>query len=167
MDFDDDFADPIRGRGQARVLAGPLAPPGQPSKKLIRYDLLAGAALLIALLALVPLFLLRGDPEEISSTPRVPSAGGSTGGGVEIKLDEPVDMTDEVRLTWTAPDDLDFVVVIAAEGKDRRYELVERHRSMTLPVEDGLQYCFLVQATDGEDTYESNVVALRDAICRK
>lgn len=169
VDFDDDFVDvsaPARGRGQAKVLASPLAPPGQAPKRLLRYDVLAGAALLIALLALVPLLLLRGDPEEISSTPQLPPAGGSTGGDVEIELAEPVDLTDKVRLNWTAPEDLDFIVVVAAEGKNTDYEPAERNLSMTLPVEDGLQYCFQVQATDGNDVYESNVVALRNATCR-
>ncbi|MFI7676880.1 protein kinase [Actinophytocola sp. NPDC049390] len=169
FDIDDDFADatdPVRGRARARVLASPLAPPGQAPKKLVRYDVLAGAALLLALLALVPLLLLRGDPEEISSTPRVPAANGSAGGDVEIKLDEPVDLTDEVRLSWTAPDDLDFIVVVAAEGKETEYELAERNRSMTLTVDGDLKYCFRVQATDGNDTYESNVVSLRNATCK-
>ncbi|MFC4858790.1 serine/threonine protein kinase [Actinophytocola glycyrrhizae] len=171
LDFDDDFAGvagPRPGRGQVKVLAGPLPPPGQGPRKLLRYDLLAGAALLLALLALVPLLLFRGEPEEISSVPQLPSdGGGSTGKDVEIELAEPVELTDKVRLNWTAPEELDFIVVVAAEGKDRRYEPAERDLSMTLPVEDGLKYCFQVQASDGNDVYESNVVALRNAVCRE
>jgi hypothetical protein len=168
LDFDDDFAGVTsRGRGQVRVLASPLAPPGQAPRRLFRYDLLAGAALLVALLALVPLLLLRGDPEEVSSAPQLPPAGGSTGSDVEIKLAEPVDLTDKVRLSWSASEELDFIVVVAAEGKETEYELAERNTSMTLPVELGLKYCFQVQATDGNDTYESNVVAMRNATCKK
>ena len=148
------------------MLAGPLAPPGQGPRKLIRYDLLAGAALLIALLALVPLLLLRGDPEEISSAPRLPSAGGSAGGDVEIKLAEPVDLTDKVRLSWTATKELDFVVVVAAEGKKTQYKMAQRNTSITFSVELDLPHCFRVQGTDGNDTYESNVVAMRNATCK-
>lgn len=169
LDFDDDFADvagPGRGRGQVKVLAGPLAPPGSSPKKLFRYDLLAGAALLVALLALVPLLLLRGDPEEVSSAPQVPSGVGSAGGDVEIKLAEPVDLTDKVRLSWSASEELDFVVVVAEEGKGRKYKFAERNTSMTFSVELDLTYCFRVQGSDGNDTYESNVVSMRNATCK-
>jgi hypothetical protein len=169
LDFDDDFADvagPARGRGQVKVLAGPLAPPGSSPKKLFRYDLLAGAALLVALLALVPLLLLRGDPEEVSSAPQVPSAGGSAGKDVEIKLAEPVDLTDKVRLSWSASEELDFVVVVAPEGKKTEYKFAQRKTSMTFTVELDITYCFRVQGTDGNDTYESNVVSMRNATCK-
>jgi hypothetical protein len=103
----------------------------------------------------------------MSSTPQVPVANGAGASDVEIRLANPVDMTDEVRLSWSAPDELDFMVVIAAEGKKTDYELAARSHSVTLPVELGLKYCFQVQATDGDNTYESNVVSMRDAVCRK
>lgn len=167
LDFDDDFADVANPRrGQVKVLAGPLAPPGQGAKKLFRYDLLAGAALLVALLALVPLLLLRGDPEEVSSAPRVPAAAGSADGDVEIKLAEPVDLTDKVRLSWSATEALDFVVVVAAEGKETRYKFPGRNTSITFSVELDLPHCFRIQGSDGNDTYESNIVSMRNATCK-
>jgi hypothetical protein len=164
--FGDGFGDDFGGARRATVLAGPLAPPGQPQRRLIRYDLLAGAALLLALLALVPLLLLRGDPEEISSTPRVPQAGG-TANQVTVELAEPTDLTDKVRLTWKASRDLDFAVVVAAEGESTHVVLAQRDHAMTVDVEPGRKYCFLIQATDGDEVYESEPQSLRGATCRK
>jgi hypothetical protein len=175
FDFgDDDFADFAdfggAGRAPAKVLAGPLAPPGQAPKRLIRYDILAGAALLLALLALVPLLLLRGDPDEISSTSQLPPTvrDGGGAGDVEIKLAAPTDLTDKVELNWTAPRELDFAVFVAEEEVDEpKVFFAERNHSMTVEVVPGRKYCFMVQATDGDDTYDSNFVGLRGATCRK
>lgn len=157
--FGDDFGK------RATVLAGP--PPDQPSRRLIRYDLLAGAALLLALLALVPLLLLRGDPDEISSTPKLPAAGGTGATDVTVELAEPTDLTDKVQLSWKATRDLDFAVVVAAEGEKARVLLAERSNSMTIEVEPGLKYCFMIQASDGDQVYESEPQPLRGASCRK
>jgi hypothetical protein len=168
LDFDDDgfgdFGD-SRRLGQAKVLASPLAPPGQSPRRMIRYDLLAGVALLLALLALVPLLLLRGDPEELATTPRVPAAGGAAAPDVTVELDPPTDLNTKVKLTWTASADFDFAVVVAGEGEKRRWVLAERNHSMTIPVKPGVKYCFLVQATDGDQTYDSEPVAVRGATC--
>jgi hypothetical protein len=38
---------------------------------------------------------------------------------------------------------------------------------MTVDVEPGRKYCFLVQATDGDEVYESEPQPLRGATCRK
>jgi serine/threonine protein kinase len=173
LDLDDDgfggfgdFGDSSR-LGQAKVLAGPLAPPGQSPKRMIRYDLLAGVALLLALLALVPLLLLRGDPAEMATTPHVPSAGGSAAPAVKVELDPPTDLNTQVKLTWTASADFDFAVVIAGEGERRKWVLAERNHSMTVDVKPGVKYCFLVQATNGDQTYDSELVALRGATCTR
>jgi hypothetical protein len=164
----DDFdfvGPPVRQRAaEVRVLAGPLTPPGQQPKKLIRYDLLAGAALLVALLALVPLLLLRGDPEEMSSAPQLPQAPASD---VRVELAPPVELEGQVKLTWTAPRDLDFAVVVAAEGLETRTVLAQRNHSLTVEVEPDLRYCFQVQASDGDDVYTSDPVPFRGATCRE
>lgn len=164
FDFEDDFG----GVRRAAVLAGPLTPPEQPGRRLIRYDLLAGVALLLALLALVPLLLLRGDPDEMSSTPRVPAAeGAGSAGEVTVELAQPTDLTDKVQLNWKATRELDFAVVVAAEGEDTRVLLAERNNSMTVDIEPGRRYCFLIQASDGDRVYESDPQPLRGATCRK
>ncbi|GAB1507987.1 serine/threonine protein kinase [Actinophytocola sp. KF-1] len=162
-----DFGDLSREHGRSGVKLLTTVSPGKPKKRgrLIRYDLLAGAALLLALLAMVPLLLLRGDPEEISTAPQVPSAGGA--GDVEVELAEPTDLTDKVRLTWTASREFDFAVVVAAEGREAKVLLAERNHSMTVDVEPGLRYCFQVQATDGDGVYTSDPVPLRGATCRE
>ena len=169
LDFDDDFGDfADAGPGRAKVLAGPLAPPGQAPKRLIRYDILAGAALLLALLALVPLLLLRGDPDELSSSTHLPNTvGGSGAGEPKVELAEPTDLTTKVELAWTASQDFDFAVFVAEEGQENKVFLAERNHSMTVPVAPGRKYCFMVQATDGDDVYESNFVPLRGASCKK
>jgi hypothetical protein len=165
LDFgDDDFGHDRR----ATILAGPLSPPEQPNRRLVRYDLLAGAALLLALLALVPLLLLRGDPDEISSTPKVPSAnGGDPAGDVTVELARPTDLNDKVQLNWKATRDLDFAVVVAAEGQETKVLLAERNHTMTVEVEPETKYCFLIQASDGDRVYESDPQPLRGASCRK
>jgi hypothetical protein len=168
-EFDDGFGDDFGDMRRATVLAGPPASPEQPHRRFVRYDLLAGAALLLALLALVPLLVFRGDPEEISSTPKVPSAGGADPAGeVTVELDAPVDLTDKVQLSWKANRELDFAVVVAAEGEEKpKVWLVQRDHSMTLEVEPGRKYCFLVQGTQGDQVYESEPQPLRGATCRK
>ena len=151
------------------MLAGPPGSPEQPNRRFVRYDLLAGAALLLALLALVPLLIFRGDPEEMSTTPKVPSAGGiDPAGRVTVELAAPVDLTDKVQLSWKANRELDFAVVVAAEGeKNPQVVLAQRDHSTTVEVEPGRKYCFMIQATDGDDVYESKPQPLRGASCRK
>ncbi len=164
---DDGFADDFGVAGRTTVLAGPLERPDQPTRRLIRYDLLAGAALVLALLALVPLLLLRGDPEEISTTPRVPSANGVDTGAVTVELAEPTDLRSAVQLSWKATRDLDVAVVVAGEGQRTRVLLAEREHSMTVDVDPQRKYCFLVQASDGDRVYESEPRPLRGAVCQK
>jgi hypothetical protein len=165
FDDGDGFGDDFGNGRRATVLAGP--PPEQPARRLIRYDLLAGAALVLALLALVPLLLLRGDPDEISSAPKLPAAGGAAAGEVTVELAEPTDLSDKVELSWKATRDLDFAVVVAAEGEKARVLLAERGHTMTVDVEPGLKYCFMIQASDGDRVYESEPRPLRGATCRK
>jgi hypothetical protein len=165
-DFDD--GDDFGNGRRATLLAGPLAPPDQPGRRLIRYDLLAGAALVLALLALVPLLLLRGDPDEMSTSPKLPAAGGSGSvGGVTVELAEPTDLSDKVQLSWKATRELDFAVVVAAEGEKTKVLLAERNHTMTIDVEPNRKYCFMIQASDGDRVYESKPQPLRGASCRK
>lgn len=148
------------------MLAGPLERPDRP-RRFVRYDLLAGAALVLALLALVPLLLLRGDPEPIGTAPRIAPAEGAGGGAVTVELAEPTDLRDTVRLSWQASHDLDFAVVVAGEGQRTEVLLAERERSMVVDVEPERKYCFLVQASDGDRVYESEPRSVRGAVCRK
>ena len=104
----------------------------------------------------------------MSTTPKLPAAGGSgPGGAVTVELAEPTDLSDKVELTWRATRDLDFAVVIAAEGESTKVLLAERNHTMTVDVEPDRKYCFMVQATDGDRVYESKPQPLRGASCRK
>jgi hypothetical protein len=86
---------------------------------------------------------------------------------VTVELAAPTDLTDKVRLTWKSSRDLDFAVVVAAEGEKTRVLLAERNHSMTVEVEPDTRYCFLVQASDGDRVYESQPQPLRGATCRR
>jgi hypothetical protein len=163
-----DFGDLSRGRSGVKLLT--TVPPAKQksARRLIRYDLLAGAALLLALLAMVPLLLMRGDPEEVSSAPQVPAVAGGSGDGVEVVLDEPVDMTDKVRLNWSANRELDFGVVVAVQGeKEPKVTIVGRVHTTVVDVVPGRRYCFQIQATEGDGFYKSEPVSLRGATCRE
>ena len=168
FDFDDEPGGFGRRPGAVKLLAT-VSPTKQKSdRRLIRYDLLAGAALLLALLAMVPLLLLRGDPEEMSSAPQVPEAVGGSGDDVEVVLDPPVDMTDKVRLNWTANRVLDYGVVVAVQGgKEARVTPVGRVLTTVVDVVPGRRYCFQIQATEGDGVYTSEPVSLRGATCKE
>jgi Interferon-alpha/beta receptor, fibronectin type III len=104
----------------------------------------------------------------MSNTPRVPAAGGTDPSGrVAVELAAPTDLTNKVELNWKATRDLDFAVVIAAEGEKTRVLLAERNHSMTIDVRPGVKYCFMVQASDGDQVYESEPQPLRGATCGK
>lgn len=163
-----DFAPEARQPERATAVLFP--PPLEARGRRIRYDLLAGAGLVLALLALVPLLFLRNDPEELRTTPQIPEVGSRQPGDVEIVLNEPVDLTDKVELSWRANrTELDFAVVIAAEGEeDVEVKFAERNMTMTVNVRPGIQYCFLVQAieaTHEDDVYQSDPRGLRGATC--
>ena len=145
-----------------------FAPPTEPERRKPRYDLLAGAGLLLAVVAFVLLLVLRDEPEELIPNSRVPDTAPPPS-DVEVELSRPTDLIDRVELNWRSTEsELDFAVVVAAEGeKEPKVLLAKRNQSMTVPVQPGRKYCFQVQATNGNDTYESDPVPLRGATCRK
>lgn len=146
-----------------------IPPPVEEQRRRIRYDLLAGAGLVLALVALIPLLFLRNDPEELGTTPQIPEVGPQPPGEVEIVLNEPVDLTDKVELSWRASvPELTFAVVIAVEGEeDVEVRMVDQKLNATVNVRPGTRYCFLVQGTDSSDVYESDPRGLRGATCRQ
>lgn len=107
---------------------------------------------MLALLVLVPLVVFRSTPADEQLA-------------VTVELARPRDLTDKVRLSWTASRDLDFTVVVSAEGEAPRALLAERNHSMTVEVEPGTKYCFTIQASDGDRVYESEPQPLRGATC--
>ncbi|MGI5212367.1 protein kinase domain-containing protein [Plantactinospora sp. CA-290183] len=150
-------------------LAAPAVPPAGRPGRATRYALVAGCAVLVGVLVWVLARLLTGDPQEIAATP--PQVVATPGSGVSapgVELDAPGDGADKVKLTWrSGGGELEFAVVVAEEGEPTRVLPAGRDRSMTVPVEPGRRYCFLVQATDGTRVYESAAVPLRGATCRR
>jgi eukaryotic-like serine/threonine-protein kinase len=145
--------------------AASLGPPHTPRHR-IRYGLIAGGAILLGLLAVLSVLQLHDDPGELTTTPRLPVISGSDAIAVQLELAEPTDRGDHVELTWHSARTLDFAVVVAREGEPTRVLLAQRNRAMTVPVDPGRKYCFLIQATDGNQVYESQPKPLRGAVCR-
>jgi hypothetical protein len=125
------------------------------------------AGVLVGVVALVLFLILGSAPDELASSERAPGDTGATLGDVRIELAEPVDKTDHVELRWRSSRELDFAVVVAADGKPPQYYLAQRKNSLTIDIEPGRKYCFMIQATDIDRVYESAPVALRGATCRK
>jgi len=83
-----------------------------------------------------------------------------------IDLAEPDVLDDQVALSWTTNDDrLYFAVVMWAEGEPSQTRWAERSRAMTVRVEPGRAYCFVVRGTDGSKVFESQSRAVRGAVC--
>lgn len=134
-------------------------------KKRFRYEIVGGVVLIGLIIALV-VVLLGGDPEELptnGASAEVPSADPNE---VHLVLAPPDDRKKEVELTWRSSKVLDFAVIVAPEGQESKTLLAERNHSMTVAVDPDLKYCFLVQATDGEKTWDSKPVGVRGATCR-
>jgi hypothetical protein len=61
---------------------------------------------------------------------------------------------------------LSYAVVVAQPGQRSRVVLAHHARSLRARVTPGLQYCFLIQATDGRYVVETDPRPIRDAVCR-
>ncbi|WP_433260562.1 serine/threonine-protein kinase [Actinosynnema sp. CS-041913] len=87
---------------------------------------------------------------------------------ITLILDEPVDLGDQVSLTWSTNDDkLFFAVVVWPEGEKADTLLAEHNHTMKVPVEAGRKYCFLVRGTKGDQVVESRPVGVRGAVCSR
>jgi eukaryotic-like serine/threonine-protein kinase len=105
------------------------------------------------------LWLRTGTP----TLPEVPAGAGPA----TIDLAPPQDAGTSVTLHWSADRTLDFAVIVAAGDAPASTKLVNRVTTYTVPVQPGVQYCFLVQGTDGRgQVVESKAAAIRGAICR-
>ncbi|HEX8631401.1 MAG TPA: protein kinase, partial [Catenuloplanes sp.] len=107
-------------------------------------------------------------PAQLPTTPVPLSAGGPAGArpASPITLGRPADDGTMVRLSWSGAAGLHYAVVVGEPGQPARTTLVGSRRSAAVPVAAGRPYCFQVQATDGHGLYESNVRAIRRAVCR-
>ena len=136
-------------------------------KRRFRYEI-AGGLVLIGLVIVLLVLLLGGDPEAMPASEPVAEVPGVDPSEVNLVLAPPEDNRTKVNLSWRSSRELNFAVIVAAEGKDEPDVLMaERNHSLTIEVDPNLKYCFLVQATDGDKVYESKPVPIRGATCRK
>lgn len=149
-------------------VTGSFAPPGRAGRSRRVPVAVAGGVLVVAATALV--LVLRDEPDVVGAASRVPVTSWSTSTTatpVQVELAEPKDLGDHVELSWRSEGTLDFGVVVAAEGSPARVELVDRTTQARIPIDPVRGYCFLVQATDGTQVYESQAKSIRGAKCRK
>ncbi|OLR95126.1 hypothetical protein [Actinokineospora bangkokensis] len=126
-----------------------------------------GGALAIGVASFTAYLLVGGTPVVLEpDEPGTPTAGAAPAGGL-IELDPPVDRGGRIELSWRSDKQLDYAVILAAEGQEATGEVVGRVTSATVEVDPTLRYCVLVQGTDAARTYESRAIGLRGATCRK
>jgi protein kinase-like protein len=156
------FADDFGGYGRSEVDTKPKTKP----KRRFRYEIAGGVVLIGLVIALVVL-LLGGDPETMPTSSPAAEVPGADPKAVNLVLAPPDDNGTKVNLSWRSSRELDFAVVVAAEGKHNEVLMANRNHSMTIEVDPNLKYCFLVQATDGNNVYESKALPIRGATCKK
>ncbi len=87
---------------------------------------------------------------------------------VRIDLVPPVDRGDHVELAWSSNAELDYAVVLAEEGgPEPRVILAHRDTRRRIDVRPGLRYCFQIQGTNPQGTYESRSEPIRGAVCKR
>ncbi|MFI5587904.1 serine/threonine-protein kinase [Amycolatopsis sp. NPDC051758] len=151
-----------------RALVAVAGAPARP-KSSGRIGLLIAVPVMIAVVVAVAVILLRDEP-----APLVPPAGPppapvpTAAPPAALVLDAPADQGATVELTWHADGaQLQFAVVVAAEGAPSVTRFTGQERTLREPVTPGLKYCFLVQATDGVHTFQSASRPIRGATCNR
>lgn len=118
------------------------------------------AAALITVLALANR-QERTEPPPVAEQTRTPVPTPA----ISVRLDPPADHSTYVDLSWTGDPDLNYVVVVAQAGKPAETKLVYKRTKYRVPVVPGVPYCFVIQATDGINNYETEPWPIRDAQC--
>ncbi|WP_043779985.1 protein kinase domain-containing protein [Amycolatopsis rifamycinica] len=124
---------------------------------------LAGAVVVVAAVLLWP----GGATSPAPPPAPVPAPASSTSAAaVRIDLDPPVDRQDHVELTWHAPPNLDFAVLVTEAGQARpTVVLAQRLTSKRITVRPDRAYCFRIQATSPRGSWQSEPRGIRDAVC--
>ena len=160
---------PLTAVPPAPPVRTPLAevkPTGKKPDRTGRLGLVAGVAGALALFAAAPFLLLGEDaPPPAPAAPTMNSPAGN--GAVQIELEVVEDTGDQVRLAWRSSAKLDYVVIVAPDGRPNRATVQLREQTTQIPVEPGRGYCFEVQGTDGEHVYVSPPKGIRKAVCTK
>ncbi|ANZ43486.1 hypothetical protein BBK82_42160 [Lentzea guizhouensis] len=142
-----------------------VSSPGTTANKHPALPVIGGAVGLLVVVAL-GVFLMSSDPVVRGDAPTTAPAPPSPAKAVLLQLVDPVDHVDYVDLQWESQEQLEFAVVVAAEGEQPKVMRAQQNRSLKVEVDPTRKYCFLVQGTDGLHVYESKPKALRGATCK-
>lgn len=165
-----DEADRSAGTGQS--LKGPAGVSHrrrrQPGPLLVAA--IVGVALIVGL-SLLGGHLIEGRPAaEPSSTPTIqPSAREAPAGRSPVpavRLLSARDRGAAIDLTWSGSAKLNYAVVVAEPGQATQVVLAHHARRFRVRVVPGRQYCFLVQATNGQRVVETDPRPIRGAVCK-
>lgn len=158
-------APPAGGRTLIRTFSGPVKPERRIPWRPIA---LAGAGVLVAGMAVVPMFLgpaeVAGQAVPVAAAIPLP-ASSAPAPNVGLELAPPTDLSSHVQLTWRAEGELDFVVIMAGERIETMKLVAHRQRTMDVPVDPARRYCFQIRATDGRHIYTTDPVPIRGAQC--
>lgn len=169
---DESVADDLatqRTTGQPVLVLAPPARTAEPPapKRRGRTLPLAGLAGLAAV-AVVAAVLAWPSGEQDTPLPPTPAptTASPSPDAVRIELDPPVDQQDSVVLTWHAPPNLDFAVLVTETGQaSPQVIFAQRATSKQITIRPDRGYCFRIQATSPRGTWQSDVRSLRDAVC--
>ncbi|WP_410651314.1 serine/threonine protein kinase [Amycolatopsis sp. cmx-4-54] len=141
----------------------PERPPPETAASKRKYGIAAAILAVICGAVAVP-WLLSGGGEAPSVPPATTAPPSS---GVEIHLAPPVDHETSVDLSWTSNAELDFAIILAEEGRaEPQVILTQRTKQRRIEVRPGLRYCFQIQGSSPQGTYESEFQPLRGAVCK-
>lgn len=137
-------------------------------RKRVRVRTVAGIVAAASVLATVPNLIHDQLSDPPSAAPAKPATTTTTTAAATttLTLADPADAGAHVDLAWEAPDGFTFAVVVAPEKRAPQVLIAHRNRAMRVPVEAGVKYCFLVQATDGARVLETKPKAIRGATCK-
>lgn len=140
----------------------PEQPPPETTASKRKYGIAAAVLAGICGAVAIPWFLTTTRDDSV-----VPSATAPPPNRVEIELSPPVDRETHVELSWTSNAELDFAIIIAEEGgKEPQVILTQRTKHRRVDVRPGLRYCFQIQGSSPQGTYESGGQPLRGAVCK-
>ncbi len=147
---------------------------GKPGKSRSRRKILVagGAALAVAAVVGGLIVVLGNGSVEMAQPPETqpaapPPSSPVAAPATALELLPPRDSSDSVELTWRSSAPMDYAIVVAAEGEQARVFPAGRELSLTVPVEPGRRYCFLVRAATSRGVYESLPKAIRGATCNR
>lgn len=147
---------------------------GKPGKGRSRRKILVAGGATLATAAVVGglIVVLGNGSVEMAQPPETqpaapPPSSPVAAPATALELLPPRDSSDSVELTWRSSAPMDYAVVVAAEGDQARVFPAGRQLSLTVPVEPGRRYCFLVRAATARGVYESLPKAIRGATCTR